>query len=361
MPLLDKIEAFQYSTIAHPHLTTARHNMVLAIRRAAQGSLVFLFGPTGVGKSTLLSHLKTYLAVEYQKDIAEDPGIQPIVLFEAAAPDNHRFSWKDFYLRALVQLNEPLVDRKLDNPPRGFTRSARTDLSAPGHELRAALENALYYRKTKVLMIDEAQHIARGTSAGGLYNQLDYLKSLANLTKTVIVLVGTYDLQAFRNLSGQLSRRSIDVHFPRYQAKVENELKDFVNVIETFAQKMPYACDFVLTDRTEELYAGSLGCIGVLSGWLYKAMHSAYAAGHKYLAWRHLEETIFTYDQMDKMTCELLEGERLLKAPKDGLERIGVRLGLPGNGHTAAKGKKRNGSVGIRKPSRDPVGGRADG
>ena len=28
---------------------------------------------------------------------------------------------------------------------------------------------------------------------------------------------GTYDLMVFRNLSAQLSRRSIDVHFSRYQ------------------------------------------------------------------------------------------------------------------------------------------------
>jgi hypothetical protein len=361
MELLDKIEAFQYSTIDHPHLKAARHNMVLAIRRAVQGSLIFMFGPTGVGKSTLLSNLKTQLAIEYQKEIAENPSIQPVALFEAAAPDIQRFSWKDFYLRALVQLNEPLVDKKLISPPRGFSRPARSDPGAPGHELRAALENALFYRKTRVMMIDEAQHIARGVSAGGLYNQLDYLKSLANLTKTVIVMVGTYDLLAFRNLSGQLSRRSIDVHFPRYLAAKVTDLEDFVNVIGTFENRIPYQCNFTLTERTEELYAGSLGCVGVLSGWIFKAMHSAYAAGDKHLSWKHFEETILTYDQMDKMTNELLTGENLLKSPKNGLERIGTRLGLPGNSTSPAEGGKRKLRVGTRKPIRDAVAGNADG
>jgi len=38
---------------------------------------------------------------------------------------------------------------------------------------------------------------------------------MANQTKIVHVLLGTYELLALRNLSGQLSRRSLDIHFCR--------------------------------------------------------------------------------------------------------------------------------------------------
>jgi hypothetical protein len=40
-----------------------------------------------------------------------------------------------------------------------------------------------------------------------LQNQMDMLKSLADSTHSRLVLVGTYELLTFRNLSGQLSRR----------------------------------------------------------------------------------------------------------------------------------------------------------
>ncbi len=37
------------------------------------------------------------------------------------------------------------------------------------------------------------------------------------MTSILHCLLGTYELLTFRNLSGQLSRRSIHIHFPRYQ------------------------------------------------------------------------------------------------------------------------------------------------
>ena len=54
-------------------------------------------------------------------------------------------------------------------------------------------------------MIDEAQHLGKIASGRRLLDQLDVIKSIANQTKTVHVLFGTYDLLAFRNLNGQLS------------------------------------------------------------------------------------------------------------------------------------------------------------
>jgi hypothetical protein len=63
------------------------------------------------------------------------------------------------------------------------------------------------------VFVDEAQHLARISSGRRLSDQLDVIKSIANRTQTVHVLFGTYELMAFRNLSAQLSRRSMDLHF----------------------------------------------------------------------------------------------------------------------------------------------------
>ena len=57
------------------------------------------------------------------------------------------------------------------------------------------------------------------TSGRRLLDQMDNLKSLANMTNTVHVLIGTYDLLGLMNSSAQLSRRSIEIHFPRYHAE----------------------------------------------------------------------------------------------------------------------------------------------
>ena len=90
---------------------------------------------------------------------------------------------------------------------------------AAGSEYHHAVERALRFRRPVAVLIDEAQHLARMGSGRRLSDQLDVIKSIANCTGTVHVLLGTYELLAFRNLSAQLSRRSIDIHFPRYRAR----------------------------------------------------------------------------------------------------------------------------------------------
>ena len=77
------------------------------------------------------------------------------------------------------------------------------------------------------------------SSGRRLADQLDVIKSLASRTQTIHILIGTYELLPFRNLSGQLSRRSVDVHFSRYRAESEDDIRVFQNVVSTFQQQLP--------------------------------------------------------------------------------------------------------------------------
>jgi hypothetical protein len=298
---------------------------------------------------------------KFRKDGGYDESNLPAVMIEAAYPDARQFSWKEFYRRALADLHDPVPQKKVADPRcSAFALKTRLDPRSAGHELRYAFENALYYRKVKVLIIDEAQHIAKGTSAAGLHEQLDYIKSLANLTGTVIVLVGTYELLSFRNLSGQLSRRSIDVHFPRYMIEDPEQYRQFGSVVKSFASKLPIPCDFELTNMIEDLYAGSMGCVGILNGWLLKAIKKAIEEGSGRLNLNDLTASMYSHDQMTKMIDELLEGELLLTPPKDSLNVLKARLGVAGNvmpkiQDSSAKTVKRNPPF-KRKPVRDPVG-----
>ena len=80
---------------------------------------------------------------------------------------------------------------------------------------------------------------------------------------------------SFRNLSGQLSRRSVDLHFSRYRAECKDDLRVFQNIVLTFQEQLPAEQQLDLVGMWDFLYERSLGCVGVLKDWLARSLSSA--------------------------------------------------------------------------------------
>src|SRR5260370_16817776 len=114
-------------------------------------------------------------------------------------------------------------------------------------------------------MFDDAHHLAKAASGRGLADQLDHLKYLENRTGVCHVLVGTYEMKSFRKASAQLAGRSIDVHFPCYDATKQQDREEFRSVLWALQRQLPVEDEPLLAqDRWEFLYARSISCIRLL-------------------------------------------------------------------------------------------------
>ena len=314
---------FKSFTIAHPLLREADAALKQAIQEPTGWSLIFVYGPTGVGKTTLRRRVEKHLKESMIEALRQDPGIMPVVSLEAPAPDSSQFSWKDYYRRALIALEEPLVDRKLTHAAHasfhGACGRALSDPIVPGIELRLALESGLIHRRPKAFFIDEAQHLAKMKSGRKLQDQLDSIKSLASLTNTVHVLIGTYELLPFRNLSAQLSRRSIDIHFPRYRAERSGDYTAFRNVVFTLQRHLPLPGESDLLPHIEYCYERSIGCVGLVKDWLTRSLALAIKQDADAVSLKMLQKTAWPLDQSERMAREAVDGE------SDVLEREETR------------------------------------
>jgi hypothetical protein len=58
--------------------------------------------------------LEQLLATEMLADLRTDPGRLPVVSVECIAPESGAFSWGDHFRRLLLQMEEPLLDHKLE-------------------------------------------------------------------------------------------------------------------------------------------------------------------------------------------------------------------------------------------------------
>jgi len=359
---LDRFRAF---TVAHPRLVEAKETLMNAIRGAEPNSLIFVFGPTGVGKTTLRLKTEQLIIAELLSELHEDVTRIPVVSVEAVAPESGSFNWRDHYKRLLYRLDEPLVDRKLNRqveaasvePTMRFMPTCR----AVGTEYRYAVEQAIRYRRPVAVMVDEAQHLGKISSGRRLLDQLDVIKSIANQTKTVHVLFGTYDLLAFRNLNGQLSRRSIDVHLARYRAEDPEDRQTFINVVQSFEKELPLEDQSGLVSDWEFLYERSLGCVGILKEWLVRAVTVAARTGDYRLTRVTLESQALCIAQCEQLHAEITDGELKLNERSEAVARFRGRLGLSTHG-TAKAGSTQPVPLvkprrpGQRLPTRDVIG-----
>lgn len=187
------------------------------------------------------------------------------------------------------------------------------------------------------------------------------------------MLFGTYELLAFRNLSAQLSRRSIDVHFPRYRLSNPGDAKAFRTVLSTFEQQLPLREPPHLVKEWEYLYERSVGCVGILKDWLMRTLVSVFRRNTHFLVRKDLESHAPSMAQCDKMLSEALEGGSRLLESKEDRSRLRARLGLSPNrapGGTSgadtlaqpartSESRTSRRKPGQRRPTRDPIGTRS--
>jgi energy-coupling factor transporter ATP-binding protein EcfA2 len=355
-----RVDQFRSFTVAHPRLVEAKDSLMNAIHGAESNSLIFVFGPTGVGKTTLRTKTEQLIVSESLDALHADPGRIPVVSVEAIAPESGSFNWRDHYKRILHQMDEPLTDYKL-NREAGATPRFMPPSRAVNTEYRHAVEQAIRYRRPAAVMIDEAQHLGKIPSGRRLLDQLDVIKSIANQTKTVHVLFGTYELLAFRNLSAQLSRRSVDVHLPRYRAEDSEDQQAFINIVQSFDNALPFEEPSNLVAEWEFLYERSLGCVGVLKEWLVRASTVAFQIELRRLTRSVLQSQALSIAQCEQMHTEAAHGELTIREGNHAVARLRGKLGLGSEIHARSdiipevRSRKRR-RPGQRLPTRDLVG-----
>ncbi|HGE5802512.1 MULTISPECIES: ATP-binding protein [Bacillus cereus group] len=351
----------QYVKVEHPIMESIVEDLVERIKNPAGSNLIMVVGPTGVGKTTVqeLVVRKIYQWALKREDM--DNRI-PITGVELPSPELGRFNWKDYYKRVLEALNEPLIDFKVDydtlkNGDKTTKISPYDKRTSP--ELRRSLEKAFYYRKPLAFLVDEAQHFSNIANGKTLHLQLDVIKSLANISGVLHILVGHYDLADFINLSGQLSRRVTDIHFARYNANNVDELKHFINVIANLQKQLPLEKEPDLINHYDFIYERTLGCIGILKDWLSRCLVGSLNNGETTINFQSLKKYALPISKIEVMMEEIEKGEDKFNENKDKVSELRIKMGLNkfnvDSVNQVSKNKSRK-NVGVRKAKRDAVG-----
>lgn len=312
----ERIDYFKNYTMAHPRLLNVYDQLINAIYHSP-ASLIFIIGPTGVGKTTLLRRLIQKIIEARSDQLEVDKGYIPIIGIEAMSPDLSQFDWKDFYVRTLKALSDPFVNEK------------HSYKFPPKLNFRHAVESALINRHPDAFYIDEAHHLAKIPSGRKLKDQPEALKSLASLAQVKLILVGTYDLLPLIDLGDQLCRRSKTIHFGRYDIyALPDEAIIYQNILKSFETHLPLLNPPALEQHWEYIFERSFGCVGIIKDWILSTLSSSLI----------LDEQINTFDlnslkkqQMPINKCRvilkaILDGEAKLKETQESVDELRTML-----------------------------------
>jgi GTPase SAR1 family protein len=146
-PVEDRIAYFEGYVANHPIIQKQFQELWESIHNPGSHSILYVFGPTGVGKTTLYKKLMSKLVERELENMEKNPGIIPYIGTRAIAPESGNFDWKDFYIRTLERLKEPLIDKKILLDEAGELKYGAYHNDRSTKAYRKAMENALVYRK----------------------------------------------------------------------------------------------------------------------------------------------------------------------------------------------------------------------
>jgi hypothetical protein len=345
LSLEEKKALFTAATITHRQLEVVHDKIRRAVRQPAGFSFVLVHGPTGVGKTRMMESLagqvrdlllqpRSHASSLSLAPYGLSPVPIPVLVIEADPPDKSAFNRGYFYRTVLTLLGEQTypelshVDIHAEAAPpkrRRMSRAATESNDVP--ELREGAQAAMYRHGVRVIFLDEAHHLLMGrsgTQGSTLQEQLEWLKSLGSKTGVLYILVGTYDLFNFGKLNGQIARRCLPVHFPRYQLEREADCVEFQSALLELLRRIPLTCEAErwVTDHWLYFYECSVGCIGVLKDWLLRAVSTALDDGESRLSLDCVQDHALPVDIYRQMALDAYEGEQRLNHTASNREHV---------------------------------------
>jgi energy-coupling factor transporter ATP-binding protein EcfA2 len=305
----EKLDYFKTKVVVpHRNLKEISNKLLKNILDPDDALVYLVFGVTGVGKTTLRKRLQKVLMETLLDDLISNPGKIAVAGIEVPAPEGGKFSHLGYYERVLEALNEVLIQYKVDykisntkndsfEPKSSRSRNART--------LRRAMEKVFRHRELEAFMVDEGQHLFATAGAQQMLEQMNWIKSIANLTETVHVLFGTYELLNCATLTGQVGRRSEDFHFAPYEKENKADYAEFKKVALTFAQHLPVVKFPDFENHIDYFIDYSIVSIGIFHGWLYRSLRDCIHSDCQALTDKHLKQAELAPYKRTKISNEL--------------------------------------------------------
>lgn len=331
-------------------------------------SIVLVEGSTGVGKTTLLEAVTRDVRAGLIGPSHPDPCRVAYTI--CPRPGANGIAFDMGFWALLAQSAGSPTPGAHRHPDAEAVRLSRGYVPGMRPTIESARRGALAFLRacnTRLVVIDEAQHITEARGGQALARHLDVVKISVDSEDITFVLVGTYALRAHVLGNGQLARRTKVVHFRPYHPGVDGDTDAFKAILSQLVQALPLPeverTQDIFETRVSEILFWCAGSVGVLKTWLTDALAMAIESAKPFIAWSYMEEARPDEHQLRDIAADIRQYREACALTS--LSAIETDLGFGPKPRDLSRSSKtsqasaasttRPTKPGTRGPARDPV------
>jgi type II secretory pathway predicted ATPase ExeA len=281
---------------------------------ARPGSILFVTGPTGVGKTYLLEALEDLLV---GKPESWKNGFIPLVHVDLDVNASGIACMRTLALELNRALGNPFCGVSASPIDAEATTKFKLRLHHSDGDLRTSFRSLVPWRKTRFVVIDEVQQVNTSKMEAATA-RFDSIKMLAGCSEArpkpgsvVLIICGHYSLLKLMKANRQLARRITLIPMRTYQSQTSGDVLAWESMLAKMAKIYPIP-SVRIREWNEVLFEMAVGNFGLLKNILERADCSRLLRKAKEICIDDLIAAVPTNRMYASLKLEMAEAEKAL-------------------------------------------------